>query len=70
VGSVTFHLNNRLVLAGPYVCELRLSTNGLDWITLNTVTNASTNWTAYTVEVNVYEPVMLQFIRPENGANG
>jgi hypothetical protein len=72
VGSATFYLCNRSGAAytGPWVCELRISTNDVDWVTINATTSSSTNWTAYTVPINIYTPVRLRFFRPFNEGNG
>ena len=64
VGSVSFYLRNWGTGVGPYVCQVRFSTNGTSWATAGAVTNTSTtNWTAYTVPVNIYAPVRLRLFK-------
>jgi len=67
VGSVTLHLRNKL--ANTFTCELRTSTNGINWNTAAVITNASTAWTAHTVTLNRYEPIRLRVIRTINSAD-
>lgn len=66
VGSVSFYLNWWRG-AGPHICEVRFSTNGTDWVTAAAVTKTSTtNWTAYTVSLNIYAPVRLRLAKGGN----
>lgn len=63
VGTVSFYLHN-WAGSGPYICDVRFSTNDTDWVTAGTVTNTSaTNWTAYTMPLNIYLPVRLRFFK-------
>ncbi len=66
VGSVTFHLRNFTLMggAGPFRCDVRLSINDTDWVSVATFTNHTTEtWTKHALKLDYYQPVRLRFYK-------